>query len=66
MITHLVGMSLGASSSVESGVAVREIATGKLIHLDKLFSMNDIQLFFDNYVSLKNSCICVSLPLVCT
>lgn len=62
MITHLVGMSLGASSSVESGVAVREIATGKLIHLDKLFSMNDIQLFFDNYVSLKNSCICVSLP----
>lgn len=62
MITHLVGLSLGPSSSVESGVAVREIATGKLIHLDKLFSMSDVQLFFDNYVSLKNSCICVSLP----
>ena len=62
MITHAVGLSLGAASSVESGVAVREISTGKLIHVDKLFSMNDIQLFFDNYTSLKNSVICVSLP----
>jgi len=62
MITHFVGMSLGPSSSVESGVAIREVLTGKLIHLDKLFSMNDVQLFFDNYVSLKNSLICVSLP----
>ena len=42
MITHSVGLSLGFSSSVESGVAVREIATGKLIHVDKLFSMNDM------------------------
>ncbi len=62
MITHYVGMSLGPSSSIESGVAVREAQTGKLIHLDKLFSMNDIELFFNNYVSLKNSIICVSLP----
>ena len=62
MITHAVGMSLGPSSSVESGVAVREIATGKIIHLDKLFSMQDVQLFFDNYVSLKNSVFCISLP----
>ena len=30
MIQYSVGMSLGPSSSVESGVAVREIATGKL------------------------------------
>lgn len=62
MITHAVGLSLGPSSSVESGIAVREIATGKLIHLDKLFSMNDIALFFENYPSVKNSVICVSLP----
>ena len=62
MITHSVGLSLGPSSSVESGVAVREIATGKLIYVDKLFSMSDVQLFFDNYTSLKNSVICVSLP----
>ncbi len=62
MITHLVGLSLGPSSSVESGVAVVELNTGKIIHLDKLFSMNDVQFFFENYVSLKNSIICVSLP----
>ena len=62
MITHIVGMSLGPSSSVESGVAVKEIGTNKIIYLDKLFSMNDVQLFFDNYVSVKNSVICVSLP----
>jgi len=62
MITHAVGLSLGPSSSIESGIAVREISTGKLIHLDKLFSMNDIALFFENYPSVKNSVICVSLP----
>ena len=55
MIQYAVGMSLGPSSSVESGVAVREISTGKLIFIDKLFSMNDVQFFFDNYSSLKNS-----------
>ena len=62
MITHFVGLSLGSSSSMESGVAVREAQTGKLIHVDKLFSINDIELFFSNYISLKNSIICVSLP----
>lgn len=62
MITHLVGLSLGPNSSVESGVAVREISSGKLIYVDKLFSMNDISLFFENYSSMKNSIICVSLP----
>ena len=62
MITHAVGLSLGPSSSVESGVAVMEIATKKLIYIDKLFSMNDLQLFFDNYNNLKNSSICISLP----
>lgn len=62
MITHTVGLSLGPTSSVESGIAVRETTTGKLIHLDKLFSMSDVNLFFENYPSIKNSIICVSLP----
>ena len=62
MITHLVGISLAPTSSIETGVAVREILSGDLIYVDKLFSMNDVQTFFDNYVSLKNSVICVSLP----
>ena len=62
MITHAVGLSLGPSSSVESGVAVLELSSHKLIYIDKLFSMSDVQLFFDNYVSIKNSVFCISLP----
>ncbi|MBQ4115535.1 hypothetical protein IJD34_09055 [bacterium] len=62
MITHLVGLSLGPTSAIESGIAIREAQTGKLIYLDKLFSMSDIELFFQNYTSLKNSVICISLP----
>ena len=62
MIQFAVGMSLGPSSAVESGVAVQEIATGKLIHVDKLFSMNDVQFFFENYSSLKDSVFCISIP----
>ena len=49
MITHSVGLSIGPTSSIESGIAVREIFSGKLIYLDKLFSMNDVTLFFENY-----------------
>lgn len=59
---YSVGLSLGAGSSIESGVAVREIATGKIIYLDKLFSMNDINHFFETYTSLKDSVFCISLP----
>ena len=62
MITHVVGLVIAPNSSTESGVAVRELATGKIIYMDKLFSINDIELFFNNYNNLKNSVICVSLP----
>lgn len=62
MISYAIGLSLGASSSIESGVAVRELTSGKLIYVDKLFSMNDIQFFFEKYTSLKESIICASLP----
>ena len=62
MITHVVGISLGSNSSIESGVAVRELQSRKLIYVDKLFSMSDVEVFFNNYNNLKNSVICVSLP----
>lgn len=62
MITHLVGLSLGPTSAVESGIAIQEINSGKLIYVDKFFSLNDIALFFENYPSIKNSIICISLP----
>ena len=62
MITHVAGLSIGASSSIESGVAVMELSTHNLIYLDKLFSIGDVQLFFDNYVSKNNTVFCISLP----
>ena len=57
MITHAVGISLAPNSSTESGVAVRELSTNKLIYMDKLFSISDVELFFNNYSNLKNSII---------
>ena len=62
MKNFAVGISLGPTSSVESGVAVLDIKSNTLTHVDKLFSMQDVQLFFENYQSLKDSIITVSLP----
>lgn len=62
MITHFVGLSLAPTSAIESGVVVRDALSGRIIYMDKLFSINDITTFFENYNNLKNSIICVSLP----
>ena len=62
MITHVAGLSFAPNSSTESGVAVKEICSGKLIYMDKLFSMSDVEIFFNNYNNLKNTIFCVSLP----
>ncbi len=61
MSEYYVGLSLGAASSIESGIAVMQ-DNGRLCHVDKLFSINDVMFFFDNFSSLKHSCILVSLP----
>ena len=61
MINFFVGLSLGSTSTVESGVVVLD-KFNNLILVDKLFSMNDIQYFFDNYSSLNDSLISVSIP----
>lgn len=58
---YYIGLAMGPSSTVETGLAVIE-DTGKIILIDKLFKVKDIQFFFDNYSSLKNSVICASLP----
>ncbi len=52
---------LAAGASNESGIAVLD-QNNEIIYLDKLFSMQDVQHFFDNFSSLKNSQICISLP----
>ena len=58
---YYIGMSLSPASTIETGVVVLD-ENNTLILVDKLFSMNDVQFFFDNFSSLKNSKVCVSLP----
>lgn len=58
---YYIGLALAPASTIESGLAVVE-DTGKIILIDKLFKVKDMVLFFDNYSSLKQSKLCISLP----
>lgn len=58
---YFIGLMLAPSANMESGVAVID-RNNEIIMIDKLFSMQDIQHFFDNFSSLKQSQVCVSLP----
>lgn len=60
-MNYYIGLSLASSSGMDSGVAVID-EDNTLITLDKLYKMNDIIYFFENFVSLKNSKICASVP----
>ena len=57
---YYIGLSLAAGSSMDSGLAIFD-DYNNLIMVDKLYKMNDIMHFFDNYSSTKDSEICVSL-----
>lgn len=57
---YYIGLSLAAASSVDTGVAIID-DFNNIIFVDKLYRMNDIMHFFDNYSSLKDSEICISL-----
>lgn len=59
-MNYYVGLSLAASSGMDSGIAVLD-ENDTLILVDKLYTMNDVMFFFDNFSSLKYSKICVSL-----
>ena len=59
-MNYYVGLSLAASSGMDSGIAVLD-ENDTLILLDKLYTMNDVMFFFDNFPLLKYSKICVSL-----
>ena len=61
MAEYYIGMSLAPASTIETGVVVLD-EYNKLILVDKLFSMSDVQFFFENFSSLKQSKICISLP----
>ena len=58
---YFIGLSISPGAGVESGVAVID-KNNEIIQVDKLFSIQDIQHFFDNFSSLNDSQICVSLP----
>lgn len=58
---YFIGLMLSSGGNTESGVAVID-RNNEIILLDKLFTMQDVQYFFDNFSSLKNSQICISLP----
>lgn len=60
-MNYYIGLSLAAGSTMDSGVAVID-EDNKIILLDKLYKMNDIIFFFENFSSLNNSKICVSVP----
>ncbi len=60
-MNYYIGLSLSSGSAIDSGVAVLD-ENNKLILVDKLYKMNDIIFFFENYSNLKYSKICVTLP----
>ena len=59
-MNYYVGLSLAASSGMDSGVAVID-EDKNIILIDKLYTMNDVMFFFDNFSGLKYSKICASL-----
>lgn len=56
-----VGISLSPSATVESAAAVLD-SNMKIITLDKLFTMQDVEFFLDNLPGKKNSVIIISIP----
>lgn len=61
MKQYFIGLMLSSGATAESGIAVVD-RNNEIILLDKLFTVQDIQHFFDNFSSLNDSQICISLP----
>ena len=59
-MNYYIGLSLSSGSTLDSGIAIID-EFNKLILVDKYYKMNDIIFFFENYSSLKQSKICVSM-----
>ena len=60
-MNYYVGLSLTAGSTLDTGLAVLD-ENYNLIMVDKLYKMSDIIFFFENFSSLNQSKLCVSLP----
>mgnify|MGYP000092211434 CR=1 FL=1 len=58
-MNYYVGVSLASGSTMDSGVAVID-EDNKIILLDKLYKMNDIIFFFENfYIAVVHSKPCL-------
>lgn len=60
-MNYYAGLSLTAGSTLDTGLAVLD-EDYNLIMVDKFYKMNDIIFFFENFSSLKQTKLCVSLP----
>lgn len=58
---YFIGLALSSGANTETGLAILD-RNNEIILVDKLFSMQDIQYFFENFSSLKNSQVCISIP----
>ena len=56
-----IGISLSPTATTESAAAILD-ENLKIITLDKLFSMQDVQYFIDNLPGKRNAIILVSIP----
>lgn len=61
MTYYYIGLMLAQGANSDSGVAVVD-KNNEIILLDKLFTMQDVQYFFENFSSLKDAQVCISLP----
>lgn len=57
---YYIGLSLASTSSMDSGLAIFD-ESSNLIMVDKLYKVNDIMHFFDNYSSTGDSELCISM-----
>lgn len=57
---YYIGVSLASNSTTDTGLAIFD-ESNTLITVDKVYKMNDIMYFFDNFSSTKESEICVSM-----
>lgn len=58
---YFVGISLASAATTESGVAVLD-SSMNIITLDKLFTMDDVKFFMDNFVGKQNALFNIALP----
>lgn len=58
---YFIGISIGANSTQDSGLCVVN-EKFEILNSIKMYSINDLTQFLDNFSSLKDSIVCASLP----